>query len=185
MVEGIAAITLILPAFMIMVAVVIEINSVLLLKATLDDAARSAARGCALAYHWPPVGVSQVPTGTLYSPDAQGDTVAPATTSGTTPTTSPTVLGTSGAAATSSLQPTTANDAWARIRVANMITNNTQFSATYTPASVNNTAQPQYQTGHVTVTVSSKVANFPNPDPLQLKNLIPNYVITSTSTYSL
>jgi hypothetical protein len=94
-------------------------------------------------------------------------------------------VGTDPGVVSGSGQPTTPNDAFSRVRVANIITSNTQFSAVYIPASVNNTASPQYQTGHVTVTVASKNGIFPLPDPLNLQAFMKNMKITATSTYSL
>ena len=185
LVEGVASMVLVLPMVLTLVAVVIEVNSFLLIKNVLDDAARVAARNCAMAYHWPAYGVAQAPSGTAYSPDAQGDTVAPPTTAGSDPSASPKVSGTAGGAATSGIQPQSANDAFARVRMTNIVTSNAQFSAIYTPASVNDLSNPAFQTGHVTVTVSSKPGVFPTPDVLNLKNLMPTLVITSSSTYSL
>ena len=185
MVEGTAALALVLPAFLVMIAVIVECSSFLLVKNGLDEAARTAARNCALAYHWPPYGVAQAPVGTLYSPSAQGDTVAPASTSAVTPVASPPVVGTDPGAVSSSGQPMTANDAFSRVRIANIISSNAQFSAVYIPAAVNDTAAPQYQTGHVVVTATSINGIFPLPDPLNLQKLIPNFKIQASSTYSL
>lgn len=185
LIEGVASMVLVLPMVLTLIAVVIEVNSFLLIKNVLDDAARVAARNCAMAYHWPAYGVAQAPVGTAYSPDAQGDTVDPPTTAGADPSPSPSVQGTYGGTATSGFQPQTANDAFARVRMANIVTSNTQFTAVYTPASVNDLTNPAYQTGHVTVTVTSQPGIFPTPDPLNLKNLMPTLKISSSSTYSL
>lgn len=182
--EGAASTLMIIPFVMVLIAVIIEMASLVLIKQAVTEAARVAARNCALAYHWPPYGSTSQPTGASGSPDAQGDKVAPPMTSASAPT-GVNVTGTSGASRTSSAQPITANDAFARVRYTSIVTNNTQFKAVYTPASVNASAQPENQIGHVTVTVTSNPGIFPLPDPLKLGQMFPNLRLTSSSTYSL
>lgn len=180
-----AALAVLFPLCILLVAAVVEVHSFVLIKLTLDDASRLAARNCAMAYHWPPYGYRQTITGTPGSADAQGDTVAPPTTSASAPTPSGPVLGSDSGSSNVVGQPHCANDAWKRIRVANIVTSNTQFSAVYYPASVNANENPQYQIGHVTVTVSSATGLGAMPDPLGLRKVMPNFKIQSTSTYSL
>lgn len=178
-----AAMCIIIPLTLTLIGAIVEVHSFILVKVSLDDAARVAARNCAMAYHWPPYNLRQTVTGTAYSPDAQGDTVAPPTTSGSLPASSPAVIGTSGGLTVG--QPQCANDAFGRVRVGNIVIKNSQFSAVYTPASVNDTSNPQNQIGHVTVTVTSLPGMGPMPDPLGLRKMAPNFTLTSSSTYSL
>lgn len=182
--ESAASLTIIVPYFVLMIMVAVEIMSFAMLKNTLNESARLAARNCAMAYHWPPYGSSQVPVGTANSPDAQGDTVAPPTTSAGEGTPSPAISGTDGSSSTSG-QPRTANEAFSRIRVNGVVTANSQFKAVYKPASVNSSSSPQYQIGHVTVTVTTRGVSFPSLDPLNLRAIFPNLTVSSSATYSL
>lgn len=180
-----AAMAVLIPLSILMVSAVVEVHTFILIKLTLDDAARIGARNCAMAYHWPPYGNRQAISGTPGSPDAQGDTVAPPTTSASAPIPSQKVTGTDGGSGNTVGQPRCANDAWKRIRVSNIVNSNTQFSAIYYPASVNSTENPQHQIGHVTVTVSSLPGLGAMPDPLGLRKAMPTMKIESSSTFSL
>jgi hypothetical protein len=134
-----------------------------------------------MAYHYPPYGSGAVATGTVGSPNAQGQTVAPSTGS-TTTTSTVTVVGTTSGGSVYAGQPKSPNDAWARIRLGSIIVSNAQFTAVYTPASVNSTAN---QNGTVTVTVKSVNGIFGDGDPLHFKALLPNGTISSSATYNL
>lgn len=182
--EGAASTLMIIPFVMVLIAVIVEMASLVLIKQAVTEAARVAARNCALAYHWPPYGTNSQPTGASGSPDAQGDKVAPPMTSAAAPV-AVTVNGTSGGARTSNAQPVTANYAFSRVRYTSIVTDNAQFKAVYTPASVNASAQPENQLGHVTVTVTSNPDISPLPDPLKLGQIFPGLRLMSSSTYSL
>lgn len=185
--EGVASIVFVLPLVILMCFFCWEVNQYLFVQNMLDAAARNGARGCLLAYNWPQAGDNVTPS------YPQGQTIDPPE-SGTTYTSSQPVQykGTGGTSSTpgpASTQPTQPNEAWSRIRLGNIVTSNSQFTAYYVaPLSNNTTGQGNsnsssvFQQGSVKVTVQAPKGVWPSPDPLGFGK---NVTIQSSYTYPL
>ncbi len=168
--EGAAAIVFIIPLVLLMVYFAWETNQYLFIQNMLNEAARNGARGCLLAYNWPPVQVTTIPT------YPQGNTIDPPEAGSSYSSTQPVVYPGNGSASNpgpSTTQPTQPNEAWSRIRIANIVTSNKQFTASYVaPLSGNSNSRNSNDPnaalipGSVTVTVQAPNGIWPSPDPL-------------------
>ncbi|MBS1955785.1 MAG: hypothetical protein JST89_16495 [Cyanobacteria bacterium SZAS-4] len=174
-VEFAASLSVIFPLALLMIYIVFEACQFVFITNCLSEAARAAARGCAVAYGAPS-------SGTSGSADAQGPAVAPSQPSAVYSNPSTIVVeGTNSGAASN--PPKSPNDAFTQIRIKNVVSDNSQFSAAYTPPAPNN-QDPTYSIGRVTVTVTYK-GTFPNPDPLNLVSRLSNLKLTESCSYPL
>jgi len=173
--ETTAAMTVLLPIVFVLIYAIWEGCFYLFIVNSLAEAARTAARGCAIAY-------GAAASGTVGTANSQGPNVAPAQPSAvyTAPTTY-TIQGTTGVAG--QMPPISPNQAFGCIRVGDIVTSNTQFVAIYTPPAINN-QDPSYAIGRVTVTVTY-TGPFPKPDPLGLGSLLSTFTIQQAYSYTL
>jgi hypothetical protein len=174
-VEMAAAIAVLLPIVFLLIYAVWQACFYLFIVNTLAEAARQAARGCAIAYGANAGG----PIGTA---DSQGPNAAPAQPSAvyTVPTTF-SLQGTSGVVGAS--PATTPNQVFGNIRVGDLVTDNSQFIATYTPPAPNN-QDPSYAIGRVNVRVTYN-GPFPRPDPLGLGTMLSTFTVQQAYSYTL
>jgi hypothetical protein len=175
MAETAAAITILVPIAFVLIYAVWEGCFYLFIVNALAECSREAARGCAIAYGAPA-------SGAVGTADSQGPNVAPAQPSAVY--TAPilyTVQGTSGSAGAS--PPKSPNQAFGGIRAGDIVTDNSQFVAVYSPPAPNN-QDTSYTLGRVCVTVTYK-GPFPRPDPLGLGSLLSNFKVQQAYTYTL
>lgn len=174
-VELAAGLSVVFPLSLLMIYIVFEACQYIFITNCLAEAARSAARGCAVAY-----GAGS--SGSAGSADAQGPAVAPSQPGAVYSSPSTIVVqGTTGGSAVN--PPRSANDAFGLVRIKNVVSNNSQFSASYTPPAPNN-QDPTQSIGRVTVTVTY-AGSFPNPDPLRLVSRFTNFKLAQTCSYPL
>ena len=141
----------------------------------LSESARQAARGCAIAYGAPA-------SGSIGTADSQGPNVAPSQPAAVYTTPTPYVVtGTTGSVSAS--PPKSPNQAFGNIRAGDIVTDNSQFTATYSPPAPNN-QDPSYSIGRVMVTVTYN-GPYPRPDPLGLGSLLSNFKVQQSYSYTL
>ncbi len=183
--EGAAAIVFIIPLVLLMIYFAWETNQYLFIQNMLNEAARNGARGCLLAYNWPPVSVIAMP---VYP---QGNQIDPPETGSSYSSPQPVIYPGNGGTSNpgpSTTQPTQPNEAWSRIRIANIVTSNKQFTASYVaPLSGssntnNNDPNAALIPGSVTVTVKATKGIWPAPDPLGFGK---NITLQASYTYPL
>ena len=174
MVEAVAAMTFLVPMIAVMLYAIWQASSYMFIISTLSEAARQAARNCAIAYGAPPSGsVGTANSGGSNVAQPQPDAVF----------TNPATIVITGSAATANEQPVTPNEVFSSIRIAGVIDDNSQFTAYYTAPAPNN-QDPGYATGTVKVVVKYK-GTFPSPDVLGLAPLTKKYAIEQAYTYPL
>jgi hypothetical protein len=173
--EMAASITVLLPIVFLLIYAVWQACFYLFIVNSLAEAARQAARGCAIAY-----GANA--SGPIGTADSQGPNAAPAQPSAvyTSPATY-TIQGTSGASGAT--PPSTPDQAFGNIRVGDLVTDNSQFVATYTPPAPNN-QDPSYAIGRVNVMVTYN-GPFPSPDPLGLGSMLSTFTVQEAYSYTL
>jgi hypothetical protein len=173
--EAAAAACVLVPVTLMVLYAVWQTSIYLYIMSSLNEAARTAARRCAIAYGVPAAG----PIG---SADSQGPNVAPPQEQAVYSAPTTTVIQGSGSADIEST-PLTPNQAFSMVRVAAVLSDNSQFTAYYTPPAVNN-QNPAYATGTVKV-VATYNGKLPEPDVLGLQNALSMIKINATCTYPL
>lgn len=169
-----ASIAVFLPLTVILLYTVWQIAQYVFILNSLSEAARSAARYCAIAYGAPSAGA----TGTG---DSQGPNAAPP--QPTAVYTNPATTMIVGSGGDTLMPPASPNQAFSAVRIGDIVQSNSQFTAYYTPPAVNN-QDPSLAIGRVNVVVTY-TGNFPKPDLLGLSALMPKITLQRSCTYPL
>lgn len=169
-----AACAYLIPLIFLLLYAVWEASLYFYIKTALTECARVAARNCAIAY-------GADANGSFASPDSRGSNVAPPQPSAVF--SNPTSIVIQGSSSDPTTPATSPNQVFTNIRMANVVTSNSQFTATYTAPAPNN-QDPAYAIGRVTVVVTYN-GSFPSPDPLGLASRFPQTKPTATATYAL
>lgn len=172
--EVAAACAYLIPLIFILLYAVWEASLYFYIKTGLTECARVAARRCAIAY-------GADAGGSLASPDSRGSNVAPPQPAAVF--SNPTTIVIQGSSSDTTTPASSPNQVFTNIRMAGVVTSNSQFTATYTAPAPNN-QDPAYAIGRVTVVVTYN-GTFPSPDPLGFAARFPQSKPTATASYAL
>ncbi len=174
LIEVAAACAVLIPLVFLLLYAVCEASLYFYVKSSLTECARSAARGCAIAY-------GSAPGGALATPNSRGPNVAPVQPGAVFSV--PATIVIQGSDSDMTTPSATPNQVFTRIRMGDIVTSNSQFTALYTAPAPNN-QDPAYAIGRVTVVVTYN-GSFPNPDPLGLNARLLQVQPSATASYAL
>jgi len=172
--ETTAAMAIFIPLICLMVYAVWQATMYIFIVTTMAEAARTAARSCAIAYGAPAAGP-------LSTADSQGPNVALPQPDAVFVNPTTTVI--TGADSTGVAQPYSPNEVFGSIRMPGVVDHSSQFTAYYTSPAPNN-QDPGYSTGNVKVVVKYN-GTFPSPDVLGLQAVTKSIKMESAFTYPL